>query len=111
MNSQFGLDPKQFRFIQERVVRPLELMGAEVWCFGSRATRTHRDFSDLDLMICGADDSIRPLVGQIQESLIESSFPFKVDLVLLQDFACSYRARFESEKVRFPAMDHKHITR
>ena len=40
-------------------------------------------------------------VGEIQEILEESSFPYKVDIVQNKDFAESYRESFERDKVEF----------
>ena len=53
----------------------------KVLAFGSRATWTARDYSDLDLAVLG--DAPLPLdtVSALVEALGESDLPFKVDLV------------------------------
>lgn len=96
----FGLTPSQYQFIYESVIAPLESKGAIVWCFGSRARGTHKEFSDLDLMVEGPE-SLRAEIGQIREALSNSNFPYKVDLVLRSDFALSYVPQYESERIRF----------
>ncbi len=44
---------------------------------------------------------VRFVISQIDEMLIESSFPYKVEIVLKNDFAQSYIENFENEKVEF----------
>lgn len=96
MNS-FGLTPQELELLRSIVVRPLISRGAKVWCFGSRAKGTHSKFSDLDLMVESSED-LSPLVGEVREAIIESSFPYKVDLVEWRNFANEYKADFEKEK-------------
>jgi hypothetical protein len=45
--------------------------------------------------------NLSSLIGQIEEELSNSNFPFKVDIVHLSDFAESYRPSFEKDKLRF----------
>lgn len=97
---KFGLTQDQYKFIQTQVVHPLEKLGAKVWCYGSRARGDYRHFSDLDLMVETSHD-ISNSISQLQEFLVESNFPYKVDLVKLNDFADSYRNSFEQDKVLF----------
>jgi predicted nucleotidyltransferase len=96
---RYGLTQQQFEFIQNEVVNPLVRLGAQVYCFGSRARGDFKEFSDLDLMIEGAkSQGLEKLASEIQERLIDSHFPFKVDLVFLEDFASSYRQIYGQEK-------------
>ncbi|NBX19021.1 MAG: nucleotidyltransferase domain-containing protein [Proteobacteria bacterium] len=94
---KFGLSESEFDYITKTVVEPLVAHGAVVWCFGSRARGTHQKFSDLDLMIEGPPD-IQPLLGEIAETLIESRFPYKVDLVELRNFSKFYLRQFYQER-------------
>jgi predicted nucleotidyltransferase len=95
---RFGLSDTEYEFINQTVVLPLTARGATVWCFGSRARGNHRRFSDLDLMVEGSLD-LQGLVGEISEQLVESDFPYKVDLVELRRFAKSYLEDFYRERV------------
>lgn len=97
---KFGLTPEQYDFIRREVITSLEDHGATVWVFGSRARGDHKKFSDLDLMV-QSDKDLNSLVSQIDETLVDSSFPFKVDLILEENFAESYRENFEKEKLKF----------
>lgn len=96
----FGLSPQQYEFILKTVALPVRAHGAELYCYGSRARGDHRAFSDLDLMIEG-DQKLRSEIGLISETLQNSSFPFKVDLVLFSDFSEAYRDSYEADKKRF----------
>ena len=96
----FGLSPSEYQYILDTVVTPLNKLDAKVWCYGSRARGDHQKFSDLDLMIESNKD-LGSIASRIKETLQESNFPLKVDLVLLSEFADSYKPRFEKENVLF----------
>lgn len=98
--TRFGLSQEEFEFICQTVVMPLEKHGALVWCFGSRARGDYNRFSDLDLMV-EAQVNLGAIVAEILEQLIESNFPFKIDLVELRHFAQSYCDSYHREKVLF----------
>ena len=53
----------------------------EVWAFGSRATRTAKRHSDLDLAIISSDPLDDSLSLALREDFAESDLPFKVDVV------------------------------
>ncbi len=100
---KFGLTPEQFSEIERTIVRPLIAKGARVYCFGSRARGDHRAFSDLDLMVeSGTLNDLE--LGALVEKMRSGNFPFKVDLVHLSEFADSYRAGYEAEKIPFVEM-------
>lgn len=92
----FGLSDKDFTFIVQTLVNPIQAQGGKVFCFGSRAREDNKKFSDLDLLIRG-DDSLKPLLFKIQETLEESNFPYKVDIVFEKELAESYRENVEKE--------------
>lgn len=100
---KFGLSSDQYMFIKETVVSPLSKENAKVWCFGSRARGDFREFSDLDLLVeCQSyNKDINLKISNIEELLINSNFPFKVDLVLSKNLAKSYADKVNSEKVIF----------
>ena len=53
----------------------------EVLVFGSRATCTAKEYSDLDLAIMGDEPLSLRVVSALDEALGESDLPFKVDIV------------------------------
>lgn len=71
----------------------------EVWAFGSRARRTAKEYSDLDLAVI-AD---KPLDWSIKASLVEafdeSDLPIKVDVVDWAATSDSFRRIIEKDKV------------
>jgi len=100
---KFGLSSDQYQFIKDTVITPLSNENAKVWCFGSRARGDFREFSDLDLLIeCQSNKTdMNLIISSIEEVLINSNFPFKVDLVLCKNLAKSYAEKINSEKVIF----------
>ncbi len=72
---------------------------AKVWVFGSRATWTTKDSSDLDLAI----DAGRPLTRQeecaLADAFDESDLPYKVDIVDLQTASESFKTIIERDMV------------
>jgi len=95
---KFGLTKEQHDFIDSTVVTPLKAVNARVWVFGSRARGDQQAFSDLDLLIESADD-LTATLGDIEEQLIESNFPYKVDLVLEKNLAEAYRTSYLNDRV------------
>ena len=53
----------------------------EVVAFGSRATWTAKDYSDLDLAVMGAEPLELRTASALDEALGSSDLPFKVDVV------------------------------
>ncbi len=53
----------------------------EVLAFGSRATWTAKDYSDLDLAVMGEEPLSLRTVSALDEALGDSDLPFKVDVV------------------------------
>lgn len=96
----FGLTPAEYEHIRSSVVLPLQALGAQVYCYGSRARGDHRQYSDLDLMV-EADRDLAATVSEIQEQLSRSNFPYKVDLVQLRHFAEAYKAGYLTDRKLF----------
>lgn len=97
---KFGLTPDQYKFITSEVYEPLSALGAEIYCYGSRSRGDYKDFSDLDLMIEAHENhkAIEQAASQISEKLQNSNFPYKVDLVIYEQFAEAYKAHYEKDK-------------
>jgi type I restriction enzyme S subunit len=53
----------------------------EVWAFGSRAQRTAKAYSDLDLAVITEVPLPLELRGALAEDFAESDLPFRVDVV------------------------------
>ena len=52
----------------------------EVWAFGSRAKRTARKYSDLDLAVITDTPLPWKVLADLKEDFSESDLPFKVDV-------------------------------
>ncbi len=86
-----NLTKEELAFLRQVVVRPLSAAGYRTWCFGSRARGDNARYADVDLLIEGPGKP-RALISAISEQLIDSNFPYKVDLVLASDLAESYQS-------------------
>ena len=64
-----------------RAILRRHLPGREVWVFGSRATGTAKEYSDLDLVVIGDIPLDLGRLALLEHDLDESDLPFKVDVV------------------------------
>ena len=96
--GSFGLSPENWSIVQDLLIRPLRDMRATIFVFGSRARGDYKPFSDLDILVEG--DIVPSLLSSISERLEESNLPIRVDLVLAQELADSYRSNVERDKVK-----------
>lgn len=55
--------------------------GREVWAFGSRASWTAKEHSDLDLAVIGDVPLGLSVCAALADELAESDLPYKVDVV------------------------------
>ena len=73
------LRPDHWAIVREVLQR--HIPDRKVLAFGSRATWTAKDYSDLDLAILGDETLPLSTTSALAESFEESDLPFKVDLV------------------------------
>lgn len=73
--------------------------GYEVWAFGSRARRTAKAYSDLDLAVISDRPLSLALNAALADAFAESDLPFKVDVVDWASASGSFRAIIEQDKV------------
>lgn len=71
----------------------------EVWAFGSRATRTAREYSDLDLCVVGESPLSLTVRAALTDDLAESDLPFKVDVVDWAAASETFRGIMEKQRV------------
>jgi predicted nucleotidyltransferase len=95
---KFGMSDAQFEVLDQIVLRPLKEAGALVYLFGSRSTGQHHPYSDVDILYRG--DVPVLLVSDIKDSIEDSLFPFKVELVNDSNLAESYKASVYSQLIR-----------
>lgn len=68
------------------------------WVYGSRAKRTSKPHSDLDLVVF-AEPGQHPQVGELREAFEESNLPFRVDLFVWDEVPKSFHKKIEAEHV------------
>jgi type I restriction enzyme S subunit len=77
--SLVDVAPKDLETVKQILARHVPQY--DVYVFGSRATRTAWEFSDLDLAII-TDKPLEALcLAELKEAFSESDLPFKVDVV------------------------------
>lgn len=98
---RFGIQSQDYQLLEKFLITPVKAMGGQIWIFGSRVTAKHHPFADVDLLVelpTGSSAQISVLRSGVQ-SLSETRFPFKVDLVLSDQLADAYRPNVEKTKV------------
>ena len=63
----------------------------EVRAFGSRATWTAKDYSDLDLLVVGDQPLKWSILGKLKDAFEESTLPFRVDVLDWHDISDNFR--------------------
>ena len=80
----------------------------EVRAFGSRATWTSRDYSDLDLAIVGNGPLKWRTLGKLRDAFQESYLPFRVDVLDWHDISDNFRKIIEADCIT--VLESKKIT-
>ncbi|HEX4366222.1 MAG TPA: nucleotidyltransferase domain-containing protein [Rhodopila sp.] len=89
--------PEAWRIIQD-ILRK-HVPDREVWAFGSRAKRTARTYSDLDLAVITETPLPFAVSGGMKEDFSESDLPFRVDVLDWAVTRDSFRRIVEKDKV------------
>ena len=75
---------------------------AQVWVFGSRASYTGKDTSDLDLALKSKKKLGSSLLHKLELAFEESSLPYTVDVVDLRSVDGPFKKIVEEQKVPLP---------
>ncbi len=73
------IHPDQWRIVRDILQRHVPHL--EVWAFGSRARRTAKPFSDLDLAVISTEPLPFEISAGLADDFSESDLPWKVDVV------------------------------
>ena len=84
------LRPEHWAIVRDALRR--HVPDREVLAFGSRATWTAKDYSDLDLAVMGDEPLSLRTDAALDEALGDSDLPFKVDVVDWARIDESFRA-------------------
>lgn len=98
MTLPIDIRPCDLNIVQDILCNTLP-KGAKVWVFGSRATWTTKDSSDLDLAIDAGRPLTRQESGSLSEAFDESNLPYKVDIVDMQTVSENFKKIIERDKV------------
>ncbi len=71
----------------------------EVWAFGSRATRSAKQYSDLDLAVITQEPMSSAVRAALADDFSLSDLPFKVDIVDWANTSEAFRKIIERDKV------------
>ena len=91
------LRPDHWEIVREILQR--RLPNRHVIAFGSRATWTAKDYSDLDLAIMGEQPLPLSVLAALNEEFVESDLPFRVDIVDFASVDDSFRAVIQQHGV------------
>lgn len=100
MNSSppiIDLRPDHWEIVLEILQR--RLPSRHVFAFGSRATWTAKDYSDLDLAIMGEQPVPLSVLSALNEEFVESDLPFRVDIVDFASLDDNFRAIIQQHGV------------
>jgi type I restriction enzyme S subunit len=89
--------PEHWQIVR-RILRQ-HVPGHEVWAFGSRAGRTAKPYSDLDLAIIGDEPLPLSVRAALAEAFSDSDLPWRVDIVDWATAGEPFRRIIENGKV------------
>lgn len=81
-----------------RVLRE-QVPGIEVWAFGSRARRTAKPYSDLDLALITRQPLTLEQRATLSEAFASSDLPIRVDVVDWASTSAAFRHIIERDRV------------
>lgn len=91
------ITPAQWMIVKDILSR--HVPQHSVWIFGSRARRTAKPYSDLDLAIMTDQPLSLETHAALTDDFTESALPWKVDIVDWAATSASFRAVIEQHKV------------
>ena len=97
MSRTIDLNPNHFATV-ERILAE-HVPGCEVRAYGSRATWTAKDYSDLDLAVVGEAPSHWRTLSRLKEAFEESRLPMRVDVLDWHTISESFRDEIERDFV------------
>ena len=86
----FGLEDRHLNFIKETLKKHIPNTDAKFYIFGSRARGKYREYSDVDIAIDSSD--LTPAIkSRLELEFEDSTFPYEVDIVDLNNIKESFR--------------------
>jgi predicted nucleotidyltransferase len=104
--EQVAISDRHLRWLLDAIERYIP--AATVWAFGSRVTGSCRPTSDLDLAVHCGKETARNDLPRLNEALIESDLPFRVQLLDYDRLPESMKANIKEKYVVLYPMKEKH---
>ena len=105
MASPVDINPNHLKIVHDILHRKLP-SGVTTWVFGSRATWTTKDSSDLDLALeCVAGSLDHRVMIELEVAFEESTIPYAVDVVDLNDISDRFKKIVEGQMIQLPTVD------
>ena len=101
------MSPDHLKVVEEILHKNLP-SGVAVWVFGSRVSWATNDSSDLDLALEGDID--HDTILALEMAFEESSLPYTVDIIDLDQISDSFRRIVDAQKVIFPIIKDRSNT-
>ncbi len=98
MNAKPDIAISDTEWIIVRDILQKYVPGYPVWAFGSRVRRTHKPFSDLDIVVVADQPLALSTTAQLSEAFSESHLPWKVDVVDWASIGETFRRHIEAQK-------------
>jgi len=98
MKPSIDIQANHLKIVQDILQKYLPAQ-TTVFAYGSRARKTAKPFSDLDLMIDAGKPLPSSILTDIAFDLEESDLPYKVDLVDQAVLSESFRKAIQSDQV------------
>ena len=86
----------------QEILRTHLPVDSKVWVYGSRATWTTKDSSDLDLAIEGKVPFDLRVIGALQDAFEGSNLPYTIDVVDINRISSSFKQIIEAQKTPLP---------
>ena len=101
MNNPVDVSPNHLDIILDILHKHLPA-DVGVWVFGSRADWTTKDSSDLDLALGGDSALDRGTIAALEAAFEESSLPYRVDIIDLNQVSDKFKRIVDAQKAQFP---------
>ena len=100
-----AIDIRPEHWVIVREILRRQVPDCEVWAFGSRARKTSKPYSDLDLAVISKTPLSLQTSGALSADFADSDLPFKVDVVDWATTSSSFRTVIAQDKVVVQTMD------
>ena len=99
--TPIDIRPDHLRIVRDVLHRHLPA-GVKVWVFGSRASWTTKDSSDLDLALDGETEIPRRSLSELETAFEDSDLPYTVDVVDLKRIGERFRRIVTKQRTPLP---------